>query len=87
MNSLLLWLQVVGLSMCQKTMGTSGRARQVQPLADLAQVSDAATKLASLLDQVEKCAGSAHEERGTYDLFRGVATLFMSATGVIRNVL
>lgn len=45
-------LQVVGLQLCQKTMGAGGRSRQVQPALDLAQVADAATKLSSLLEQV-----------------------------------
>lgn len=44
--------QVVGLALCQKTTGGGGRSRQVQPLADLAQISDAAGKLSTLLDQV-----------------------------------
>lgn len=48
---LVVLLQVVGLQLCQKTMG-AGRSRQVQPALDLAQVAEAATKLSSLLEQV-----------------------------------
>ncbi|CAG9582898.1 unnamed protein product [Danaus chrysippus] len=44
--------EIVGLQLCQKTMGGGGRSRQVTPAADLAQVADAASKLAGLLDQV-----------------------------------
>ncbi|XP_061718461.1 eukaryotic translation initiation factor 3 subunit F [Cydia pomonella] len=44
--------EIVGLQLCQKTMGPGGRSRQVQPAPDLALVAEAATKLASLLDQV-----------------------------------
>lgn len=45
-------LQIVGLNLCQKTMGAGGRSRQVQPALDLAQVAEAACKLSGLLDQV-----------------------------------
>ncbi|XP_052742251.1 eukaryotic translation initiation factor 3 subunit F [Bicyclus anynana] len=45
--------EVVGLQLCQKTMGAGGRARQVQPLADLAQVAEAAARLSALLEQVQ----------------------------------
>lgn len=44
--------QIVGLNLCQKTMGGGGRSRQVQPMLDLAQVAEAASKLSGLLDQV-----------------------------------
>ncbi|KAI8431882.1 hypothetical protein MSG28_004440 [Choristoneura fumiferana] len=44
--------EIVGLQLCQKTMGPAGRSRQVQPAPDLALVAEAATKLSSLLDQV-----------------------------------
>ncbi|XP_045536853.1 eukaryotic translation initiation factor 3 subunit F [Papilio machaon] len=44
--------EVVGLQLCQKTIGASGRARQVQPAPDLAQVAEAAARLAGSLDQV-----------------------------------
>lgn len=47
--------QVVGLQLCQKTMGVGGagaRPRQVQPMQDLAQIADASTKLSTLLEQV-----------------------------------
>ncbi|XP_063385364.1 eukaryotic translation initiation factor 3 subunit F [Cydia fagiglandana] len=44
--------EIVGLQLCQKTMGPGGRSRQVQPAPDLALVAEAATKLSSLLDQV-----------------------------------
>lgn len=46
--------EIVGTQLCSKTMGVSsgGRARQVQPMQDLAQVADATTKLGQLLDQV-----------------------------------
>ncbi|CAH2041804.1 unnamed protein product, partial [Iphiclides podalirius] len=44
--------EVVGLQLCQKTMGPNGRPRQVQPALDLAQVADAAAQLSGLLDQV-----------------------------------
>ncbi|XP_075976980.1 eukaryotic translation initiation factor 3 subunit f1 [Anticarsia gemmatalis] len=44
--------EIVGLNLCQKTMGGGGRSRQVQPMLDLAQVAEAASKLSSLLDQV-----------------------------------
>ncbi|KAI8431884.1 hypothetical protein MSG28_004442 [Choristoneura fumiferana] len=43
--------EIVGLQLCQKTMGPAGRSRQVQPAPDLALVAEAATKLSSLLDQ------------------------------------
>lgn len=33
-------------------MGPGGRSRQVQPMVDLAQVAEAASKLSTLLDQV-----------------------------------
>lgn len=46
------FLQIVGLNLCQKTMGPGGRSRQVQPVMDLAQVAEAASKLSSLLEQV-----------------------------------
>lgn len=46
------FFQIVGLQLCQKTMGAGGRSRQVQPALDLAQVADAAAKLSGLLDQV-----------------------------------
>lgn len=44
--------EIVGLNLCQKTMGGGGRSRQVQPMLDLAQVAEAASKLSTLLDQV-----------------------------------
>lgn len=46
--------EVVGLQLCQKTMGVTSpsRPRQVQPMLDLAQVSEASNKLLGLLEQV-----------------------------------
>lgn len=46
--------EIVGMQLCTKTMtaGTGNRARQVQPMMDLAQVADANSKLGGLLDQV-----------------------------------
>ncbi|XP_049875190.1 eukaryotic translation initiation factor 3 subunit F [Pectinophora gossypiella] len=44
--------EIVGLQLCQKTMGPQGRSRQVQPASDLAQVAEAASKLSTLLEQV-----------------------------------
>lgn len=44
--------EIVGLQLCQKTMAPGGRSRQVQPMVDLAQVAEAASKLSGLLDQV-----------------------------------
>ncbi|XP_041981103.1 eukaryotic translation initiation factor 3 subunit F [Aricia agestis] len=44
--------EVVGLQLCQKTMGGGGRSRQVQPMMDLAQVAEAASKLSALLEQL-----------------------------------
>ncbi|XP_053608683.1 eukaryotic translation initiation factor 3 subunit F [Plodia interpunctella] len=44
--------EIVGMQLCQKTMGPAGRSRQVQPMLDLAQIAEAASKLSSLLDQV-----------------------------------
>lgn len=46
--------ETVGVQLCAKTMtaGSGTRARQVQPMMDLAQVAEATTKLTQLLDQV-----------------------------------
>ncbi|KRT80964.1 hypothetical protein AMK59_6306, partial [Oryctes borbonicus] len=51
--------EVFGLQLCQKTMsssarstGGSGRSRTVHPMSDFVQVSEAGSKMASLLDQV-----------------------------------
>ncbi|KAG7302319.1 Eukaryotic translation initiation factor 3 subunit F-1 [Plutella xylostella] len=44
--------EIVGLQLCQKTMAPNGRSRQVQPMQDLAQVSEAAAKLSTLIEQV-----------------------------------
>ncbi|KAJ8977255.1 hypothetical protein NQ317_003956 [Molorchus minor] len=45
--------EVFALQLCQKTMGTgSGRPRNVNPMLDLAQVAEAGSKMASMLEQV-----------------------------------
>lgn len=46
--------EVVGLQLCQKTMGVSSpaRPRKVEPMLDLAQVAEASGKLLDLLEQV-----------------------------------
>lgn len=44
--------EIVGLNLCQKTMGAAGRSRQVAPMLDLAQVAEAAASLSGLLEQV-----------------------------------
>lgn len=45
--------EIFGLQLCQKTMSASaGRSRNVHPMLDLAQVSEAGSKMAVLLDQV-----------------------------------
>lgn len=47
--------EVVGLNLAQKTIGlnkTANRKRQVHPMQDLVQVSEASAKLLELLDQV-----------------------------------
>lgn len=45
--------EVFGLHLCQKTMGPNAtRSRTVSPMLDLAQVSEAGSKMAVLLDQV-----------------------------------
>lgn len=45
--------EVVGLQLCQKTTtGNVARVRNVQPMLDLAQVSEASIKLGLLIDQV-----------------------------------
>ncbi|XP_045499934.1 eukaryotic translation initiation factor 3 subunit F [Colias croceus] len=44
--------EVVGLQLCQKTLGAGAARRQVRPARDLAQVADAAGALGQLLDQV-----------------------------------
>ncbi|KOB76139.1 Eukaryotic translation initiation factor 3 subunit F, partial [Operophtera brumata] len=42
----------MGLRAYKTTGGSGGRTRQVQPMMDLAQISDASSKLSSLLEQV-----------------------------------
>lgn len=44
--------EVFGLQLCQKTMNTAGRPRNVNPLLDLAQVADAGSKMSAMLEQV-----------------------------------
>ena len=46
--------EIVGLQLCQKTIGVTNPARpkQVHPMLDLAQISEASDKLLSLLEQV-----------------------------------
>lgn len=45
--------QVVGLQLCEKTIAPpSSRIKNVSPMLDLAQVSDASAKLSSLLDEL-----------------------------------
>ncbi|XP_044256111.1 eukaryotic translation initiation factor 3 subunit F-1 [Tribolium madens] len=45
--------EVFGLQLCQKTLGAGGgRSRNVHPLMDLAQVSEAGSKMGVLLEQV-----------------------------------
>ncbi|XP_065159435.1 eukaryotic translation initiation factor 3 subunit F-1 [Atheta coriaria] len=45
--------EVFGLQLCQKTLGApGGRPRNVHPMLDLAQISEAGTKMGALLDQV-----------------------------------
>lgn len=45
--------EVFGLQLCQKTMGSGmGKARNVHPMLDLAQVSEAGSKMGVLLEQV-----------------------------------
>lgn len=45
--------EIFGLQLCQKTMGSSvGKMRTVHPMLDLAQVSEAGSKMGVLLDQV-----------------------------------
>ena len=45
--------EVFGLQLCQKTIGgTSVKPRSVHPMSDLAQVSEASSKMGILLDQV-----------------------------------
>ncbi|XP_068627923.1 eukaryotic translation initiation factor 3 subunit F [Battus philenor] len=67
--------EVVGLQLCQKTMGANGRARQVKPVLDLAQVADAASKLSSLLDQVLQYVEEVLAERATPNNSAGRALL------------
>lgn len=43
--------EVVGIRLCQKTIGV-GSKKTVKPMSDLAQIAEAAQKLAKLLDQV-----------------------------------
>ncbi|KAM3956402.1 eukaryotic translation initiation factor 3 subunit f1 [Aphomia sociella] len=59
--------EIVGLQLCQKTMGPGGRSRQVQPMMDLAQVAEAASKLSSLLDQVLQYVEDVLAERAAAD--------------------
>lgn len=44
--------EVVGLQLCQKTIGGTGRPRSVNPEMDLAHVAEAGHKMGALLDQV-----------------------------------
>jgi len=44
--------EVFGLQLCQKTIGGSGRSRNVNPALDLALVAEAGIKMGALLDQV-----------------------------------
>lgn len=55
--------QIVGLNLCQKTMGGAGRARSTAPAADLAHVGDAAARLAGLLELVLGCVEDVLAER------------------------
>lgn len=44
--------EIFGLQLCQKTIGSTARPRNVNPMLDLAQVSEAGSKMGVLLDQV-----------------------------------
>ncbi|KAL4703113.1 hypothetical protein ACJJTC_000172 [Scirpophaga incertulas] len=44
--------EIVGMQLCQKTMGPGGRSRQVQPAADLALVAAATSRLWGTIDQL-----------------------------------
>uniref|UniRef100_A0A2A4K1B0 Eukaryotic translation initiation factor 3 subunit F n=1 Tax=Heliothis virescens TaxID=7102 RepID=A0A2A4K1B0_HELVI len=76
--------EIVGLNLCQKTMGGGGRSRQVQPMLDLAQVAEAASKLSGLLDQVvsyveevlaQRTEGKAAAGRALLELVNSVPNL------------